>query len=111
MRAPSSVARDPASFGFSSEEKGGLKNVCLEILDEQVPQSSLRGTVQIEMDVRENVLMLPTRAVFTVGEKYYVYYEDATGLKSAVEIGCGLTDGSYIEVTDGLEEGDHVIVS
>ncbi len=105
------VARDPASFGFSSEEKGGLKNVCLEIRDEQIPQSSLRGTVQIEMDVRENVLMLPTRAVFTVGEKYYVYYEDATGLKSAVEIGCGLTDGSYIEVTDGLEEGDHVIVS
>ena len=28
-----------------------------------------------------------------------------------LEIGCGLTDGSYIEITEGLEEGEHVIVS
>ena len=49
--------------------------------------------------------------MFTVGDKYYVYHEDASGLKSAMEIGCGLTDGSYIEITEGLEEGDHVIVS
>ena len=106
------VARDPALYGISAEEKGdGLKNVCLEILDEQVPDSSLRGEVRIVLEVRENVNMLPTRAVFTVGDRYYVYHEDATGLKSALEIGCGLSNGSYIEVTEGLEEGDHVIVS
>ena len=106
------VARDPALYGISTEEKGeGMKNVCLEILDEQVPQASVRGEVQIVLEVRENVIMLPARAVFTVGDRYYVYHEDETGLKSAIEIGCGLTNGSYIEITEGLEEGDHVIVS
>ena len=106
------VARDPAVYGIETGEKGeGMKNVCLEILDEQVPQSSIRGEVRIVLEVRENVIMLPARAVFTVGERYYVYHEDASGLKSALEIGCGLTDGSYIEITSGLEEGDYVIVS
>ena len=106
------VVRDPAIYGIKAEASGdGLKNVCLEVLDEQAPQGSLRGEVQIVLEVRENVIMLPTRAVFTVGDKYYVYQEDASGLKSAMEIGCGLNDGSYIEITEGLEEGDHVIVS
>ena len=106
------VTRDPANFGITTEIMGdGLKNVCLEIQDEQIPQSSIRGEVRIVLEVRENVIMLPTRAVFTVGDKYYVYHEDETGLKSALEIGCGLTNGTYIEITEGLEEGDHVIVS
>ena len=106
------VARDPAVYGIDASVKGeGQKNVCLEILDEQVPQSSLRGEVRIVLEVRENVIMLPARAVFSVGDKYYVYHEDANGLKNALEIGCGLTDGSYIEITEGLEEGEHVIVS
>ena len=106
------VSRDPALFGLKSEiSENGQKNVCLEILDEQVPQSSLRGEVRIVLEVRENVLLLPARAVFTVGDRYYVYHEDAGGLKSAIEIGCGLTDGSYYEITEGLEEGEHVIVS
>ena len=106
------VVRDPATYGIKAESTGdGLKNVCLEVLDEQAPQGSLRGEVQIVLEVRENVIMLPARAVFTVGDRYYVYHEDASGLKSAMEIGCGLNDGSYIEITEGLEEGDHVIVS
>jgi macrolide-specific efflux system membrane fusion protein len=106
------VARDPAAFGIEAGEKaGGLKNVCLEIQDEEIPQSSLRGEVRIVLEVRENVLLLPARAVFTVGDRYYVYHEDADGLKSALEIGCGLTDGNAVEITRGLEEGEHVIVS
>ena len=106
------VSRDPALYGIKTAEVlNGQKNVCLEIQDEPVPEGSLRGTVRIVLEVRENVKMLPTRAVFTVGDRYYVYHEDASGLKTAMEIGCGLSDGSYIEVTEGLEEGEYVIVS
>ncbi len=106
------ISRDPALYGIKTELTGdGQKNVCLEIQDEQVPQSSLRGEVCIVLEVRENVLLLPARAVFTVGDRYYVYHEDDSGLKSAMEIGCGLSDGSYIEITEGLEEGENVIVS
>ena len=106
------IVRDPAVYGIKTEEMGeGLRNVCLEIQDEEIPQSSVRGEVRIELEVREDVKLLPSRAVFTVGDRHYVYYEDASGLKSALEIGCGLDNGSYVEITEGLEEGDHVIVS
>ena len=106
------VSRDPAMYGIKTEAtESGMKNVCLEILDEQIPQTSLRGEVRIVLEVRENVKLLPARAVFTVGDRFYVYHEDASGLKSALEIGCGLSDGSFIEITEGLEEGEHVIVS
>jgi macrolide-specific efflux system membrane fusion protein len=105
------VVRDPALFGLNAELlPGDQKNVCLELLDEEAPADAVRGEVRIPLDRRENVLLLPERAVFTVGEKSYVYFEDASGLKSALEIQCGLTDGSSIEIVSGLEEGDHVIV-
>ena len=105
------ISRDPALFGLSSELlPGEQKNVCLELLDEEVPEGSVRGEVRIPLDRRENVLLLPERAVFTVGEQYYVYHEDAAGLKSAIEIECGLTDGNCIEIISGLEEGEHVIM-
>ena len=105
------VARDPALFGLSAELlSGDQKNVCLELLDEEVPEGSVRGEVRLTLDRREDVLHLPERAVFTVGEKSYVYHEDATGLKSALEVQCGLRGGSYVEIVSGLEEGEYVIV-
>ena len=106
------VSRDPADFGLSAEENArGQKNVCLEIVDAQPPEGSLRGEVRMVLEQKQGVLRLPVRAVFTAGDKYYVYHEAENGLKTALEIGCGLSDGSYIEITEGLEEGDHVIVS
>lgn len=106
------VSRDPADCGLSAElTPKGQKNVCLEILEQEPPEGSVRGEVRIVLETRQGVLRLPLRAVFTAGDRYYVYHEDESGLKTAMEIGCGLSDGSYIEITEGLEEGDHVIVS
>ena len=79
-------------------------------MDEEVPEGSVRGEVRLTLDRREDVLLLPERAVFTGGEQSYVYQEDATGLKSALEVQCGLRGGSYIEIVSGLEEGEYVIV-
>jgi len=103
---------DPASYGVStSETADGQKNICLQITEGAIPEGSLRGDVRIELEKKENVVLLPVKAVFTVGESSYVYYEDDSGLRSAREVVCGLSDGSYIEIISGLEEGDHVILS
>lgn len=105
------VSRDPADFGFSTElMAGGQKNVCLELLEANVPEGSVRGETTIVLETRENVNMVVSRAVFTVGERSYVYHEDETGLKTAQEVTCGLDNGSYVEIIDGLEEGDYVII-
>ena len=73
--------------------------------------SNVRGKAVLLLDSRRQVLLLPVRAVFTVGERSYVYFEDESGIKSAREIRCGLRNSRWVEVTDGLSQGDVVILS
>ena len=107
------ISRDPAQFGFSREpDRNGMVVVCLELAEGKGPEGKVRGEVRIERDKRENVLLLPSRAVFTVGDRSYVYFEDASsGLKTTREVVCGLSDGNWTEILEGLKEGDHVIVN
>ena len=107
------IARDPADFGLSEEpDSGGRRIVVLEITEgQQAPAgSSVKGEVQLLLEKREDVLLLPSRAIFTVGEKSYVYHEDETGFKTAHEVECGLNNGSWVEITGGLGEGEEIIV-
>ncbi len=107
------VAVSAASLGLDEyEDSRGNRTVYLKLLGPETPAGdNVRGTVELLLDSRQDVLILPKRAVFTVGDQYYVYYEDENGQKNAKPVGCGLLAGWYIEVTDGLSEGDTVIVS
>lgn len=107
------VAVSAASLGLEEyEDSRGNRTVYLKLLGPETPTGdNVRGTVELMLDSREDVLILPKRAVFTVGDQYYVYFEDENGLKNAKPVSCGLLAGWYIEVTDGLTEGDTVIVS
>ena len=107
------VAVSAASLGLEEYvDNRGFRTVYLKLDGPETPTGdNLRGTVELLLDSREDVLILPARAVFTVGDQYYVYYEDENGLKTAKPVGCGLTAGWYIEVTEGLNEGDTVILS
>jgi RND family efflux transporter MFP subunit len=102
-----------ASRGLEDKvDNRGNRTIYLEIIGPETPTGdSTKGTVELLLDSREDVLILPKRAVFTVGDQYYVYYEDENGLKTAKGVSCGLEAGWYIEVTGGLSEGDTVILS
>ncbi len=108
------VVRNAAELGMEASESNkaqGREAVCLEVIGAETPaSSSAKGTVTLELDSRQGVLMLPKRAVFMVEDAYYVYYEDENGLKSARKIQCGLESDKWIEVISGLEEGDSVIL-
>ena len=107
------VAVSAASLGLEEyEDARGNRTVYFKLLGPETPSGdNARGTVELLLDSRTDVLILPKRAVFTVGGQYYVYYEDENGLKNAKPVSCGLLTTWYIEVTDGLAEGDTVIVS
>ena len=107
------VVVSAASLGLEEyEDARGNRTVYLKLKGPETPAGdSARGTVELLLDSREDVLILPKRAVFTVGDQYYVYFEDENGLKNAKPVSCGLLAGWYIEVTGGLSEGDTVIVS
>lgn len=110
----SCIVKNAEELGMSvasSLKQQGKDVVCLEIQGAETPSNSdARGVVTLEIDSRENVLMLPKKSVFTVEDRYYVYYEDENGLKNAKEVECGLENDRWIEIVSGLEEGDSVII-
>lgn len=63
----------------------------------------------ITEEVRE-VLYVPVRAVTEENDKSYVKIKDADGSVRRVEVTTGFTDGVYIEISEGLEEGEIVLI-
>lgn len=60
-----------------------------------------------------NVLMVPTKAVFIENGKQYVKVQQTSGGKTTTvkkAVTCGLSNGTQTEVTDGLTEGETVIL-
>lgn len=68
------------------------------------------ATAEYVIDERLDVLYLPESAVNRMGDDYVVYYEDENGLKSVKNIKIGLIANNRVEITEGLEFGDSVIV-
>lgn len=67
------------------------------------PNMTVDATIAIES--REDTLLLPVEAVQQDGDTYFVLM-NSDGSKR--EIKTGLVSDTYIEITDGLEEGDVV---
>ncbi len=69
----------------------------------------MTANLSIEVDRRDNVLLIPNRAVRTQGNQRIVnvLYKDQT---IQVPVTTGLSNENSIEVTNGLKEGDAVIV-
>lgn len=61
----------------------------------------------IVLETHDDVLALPIEAVAGTIDHGSVYPEDGG---DPVDIGLGITDGIYVEVTSGLEEGDRVLI-
>ena len=71
----------------------------------------MSATVSIRIEGVDNALLLPEDAVTKTRTSAYVYTavnETSGELEGMVEVQTGLTGGGYIEITDGLKEGDTV---
>jgi macrolide-specific efflux system membrane fusion protein len=67
-------------------------------------------TVNIIVQQATNVLMVPYAAITIEGGKSYVQVVSSTGAIEQREITTGITDYTNTEVTDGLSEGEKVVV-
>ncbi len=73
-------------------------------------KSGMTADIIIKGDYKENVLAIPQRAVTTKGGKKYVQIlEGGLVVERVVQTGLKGTDGN-IEVTNGVNEGEEVIV-
>ena len=114
----SSISDDPFTGEVTSIEKTGTSSsgvtgysveVTLDRTENMLPRMS--ATVAIRIEGVDNALLLPEDAVTKTRDSAYVYTavnETSGELEGMVEVKTGLTGGGYIEITEGLKEGDTV---
>ncbi len=133
------IANTAKTKGLGTQEEVTNFEVKIRIIDKDVLlRPGMSMTAKIETDKRENVLTVPIQSVTTrmpkkekdkeegesqdvvigtleklrkkdepaVKEVVFLYNE---GTAKMVEVKRGISDDSYIEITEGLKEGDQVI--
>jgi macrolide-specific efflux system membrane fusion protein len=70
----------------------------------------LGAVVEIAGRSRRNVLVIPDRAIITIGDRSYVEVLQDDGSVERVEIETGLSSGEQTEVTAGLQEGQQIVI-
>lgn len=96
-----------------AEQRGGATIFPTEIRFDAPPQADIRpgmnASVTIVTDLREDVLLVPERAIRTVGQRAFVTVKEA-GDEREVEIVLGFRGEGVAEVVSGLEAGDEVVL-
>jgi HlyD family secretion protein len=74
-------------------------------------RSGMTANADLVTASRENVLLVPNRAITADRQagKYYVNLVEGDAVVKT-EVTIGLRDDSYTEITDGLEEGDKLVI-
>jgi RND family efflux transporter MFP subunit len=93
-----------AGWGNSSRTQAGGTFEAIQLRD------GLTVTVNIIVDQRTNVLVVPNGAITTLGGRSYVEVLSPDGTIETRAVRTGITDYVNTEVTDGLNEGEKVIV-
>ncbi len=74
-------------------------------------REGLTVTVDIVVASRTNVLLVPNGAVTKEGLKSYVQVVNASGGTEKREVTPGISNWQYTEITNGLSEGEQVVVT
>ena len=72
-------------------------------------RESAYGTIRLILDERFDVLFIPLKAVSTTEDESLVYLME-DGVRTVRSVVTGMSDGVNIEITEGLEEGEAVIL-
>jgi HlyD family secretion protein len=67
-------------------------------------------TASIVVQEQTDVLLIPTGAIEREGTDLVVTVALADGTRETRVIGLGMTDGSFVEITDGLQQGETIVV-
>jgi len=70
----------------------------------------MSGNAKIRTDEKKNVITVPVEAVQLIDDEYYVIMGEDANIKTIADhkITAGLNDGAYIEVVEGLTDGDTI---
>ena len=73
-------------------------------------EAGTKGELFVVTARRENVLILPSRCIHPAGDEQYVYVINEEGRRAVIWVKTGVVGESMTEITEGLSEGDKVIL-
>jgi len=74
-------------------------------------KEGLTVTINIGVENRTSVLLVPNKAITSRGGKYYAQVVSSSGVTEERAIQLGVSDGQNTEVISGLSEGDQVAIA
>ena len=81
----------------------------VDVEDNTLP--GMQVTVSIPQEEAKDVVILKVDALsFDVTNQAYVWMKDESGTLQQVNVTTGVSNGNYIEITEGLKDGDEVYV-
>lgn len=85
--------------------------ITLETDEEAVElKPGISAKAEIFIDKRVDVVYVPIQCVFLEEGRHWTYRLDAAGQPQITEVEPGMSNDTYIEVLDGLDEGDRVLL-
>lgn len=93
----------PESISEWSEE------MRFKLSNDEFLDTGMSGSITIELEQKQNVLCVPTQALHQSGEEYFVYVLEGE-MRTMRYVKVGLMGSEMTEVTEGLEEGETVII-
>lgn len=103
-----------AEIGLLSTSTGGVAAYPVVVDVTGSPEGlhdGISADVSIIYERRTDVLTVPSGAVTTVDGQAVVTQEGADGATVTTPVTVGVTSGNVVEITDGLAEGDEVLVT
>ncbi len=87
-----------------------LKRFAARMETEEKPLPGMNASVTIIVDQAQDVLLVPAQAIQSEGFQSVVEVQNDDGSTERVVVQTGLTDGMNTEITEGLEEGQTIII-
>ena len=101
------VVIDPSEFGI---ERSRDDEVYLMLVDGDPLVPTTVGNVQVVLDIVEDVLYVPQRAINTASDRVFVYVLDENGIRVLRDVELGMRGNASYEIISGLSEGELVII-
>lgn len=105
-----SVAVLPDPGGYTSSDTKVYKTVV--VIDDEVDQikPGMTAVVEIHIARLEDVISVPVQAIVQVGTENWCYVESGRSIEKR-RLKLGRTNDKFVEIRDGLEEGDRIVLN
>lgn len=101
-------------IAYDAKTVNNVTTYVVDVLPEETPafmRSGMTTSVAFQIAVRQGVLRVPSRAIVERDGRAYVQAVAAGGGREERAVQIGLSDGKFTEITDGLNEGDKLLIA